>query len=101
MIRGKHTEEAQQIRERNETIKLKDKEIKDIKIECAEQFKRIKDLCFSNEYGGFNDERAKLRKIYEIASDNFAIILNDLLIDEEEQRKAKIIELPNTRKSNK
>ena len=36
---GKHTQEVQKIRELEETIRLKDQEIKDIKVECAEQFR--------------------------------------------------------------
>lgn len=96
---GKHTEEAQKIKQLEETIAAKDKEIKDIKTECADQFKKIKDLCFINDYG---DKNMKLRKIHEIASDNFSALVRDIIINEtNEDEKAKIIELPNTRKSRK
>lgn len=96
---GKHTEEAQKIKQLKETIAAKDKEIKDIKTECADQFKKIKDLCFINDYG---DKNMKLRKIHEIASDNFSALVRDIIINEtNEDEKAKIIELPNTRKSRK
>ena len=100
---GKHSKEAIEIKSLKEIIERKDKEIKDIKTECAEQFKRIKDLCFINDYG---DKYVKLRKIHEIASDNFSALVKDIIIAEqpeqqEQQEMAKIIELPTTRKSNK
>lgn len=94
---GKHSEEAIKIKELEDVIKRKDKEIKDIKTECAEQFKKIKDICFSNEYNGFNDKNAKLRKIYEIASDNFSELVLDMVIDNTKE-KGKIIELSSTSK---
>ena len=92
MIFGKHTEEGQAIQKLQNTIKLKEKEIKDIKVECAEQFKNIKDLCFINDYG---DKYLSLKKIHEIASDNFSALVKDLAIDEQKEN-AKIIELPTT-----
>ena len=96
---GKHSKEALEIKRLEELVELRDKEIKDIKVYCAEQFKMIKDLCFINEYG---DRNMKLRKIHEIASDNFSQLVTDMVIDEtDEAQKAKIIELPTTRKSKK
>lgn len=97
---GKHTEEAQEIKRLKRLVDLRDKEIIDIKRECADQFKKIKDLCFSNEYGGLNDKNAKLRKIHEIAADNFSAIIQDLVISDERDI-AKIIELPTNRKVSK
>lgn len=97
MIFGKHTEEGQAIRNLQNAIKLKEKEIKDIKVECAEQFKNIKDLCFINDYG---DKYLSLKKIYEIASDNFSALVKDLAIEEQKEN-AKIIELPTTVQSRK
>lgn len=94
---GKHSQEGQEIRKLKEENALKDREIKEIKTEYAEQFKKIKDLCYINEY---NDKYLKLRKIYEIASDNFSALVKDLVISEEDEQ-AKIIELPTTRKSSK
>lgn len=82
MIFGKHTEEGQAMQNLQNTIKLKEKEIKDIKVECAEQFKNIKDLCFINDYG---DKYLSLKKIYEIASDNFSALIKDLAIDEQKK----------------
>ena len=96
---GKHSKEALEIKRLQELIDKKDKEIKDIKTECADQFKKIKDLCFINDYG---DKNMKLRKIHEIASDNFSALVRDIIINEtNEDENAKIIELPNTRKSRK
>ncbi len=96
---GKHSKEALEIKRLEELVELRDKEIKDIKVYCADQFEKIKNLCFINEYG---DRNIKLRKIYEIASDNFSQLVRDIVIDEtDEDQKAKIIELPNTRKSKK
>lgn len=92
---GKHSSEALEIKKLQELIKRKDKEIKDIKTECAEQFKMIKDLCFINNY---NDKNIKLRKIHEIASDNFSALLKDIIINEIDED-TKIIELPNTDQS--
>ena len=55
----------------------------------------IKDLCFINNY---NDKNIKLRKIHEIASDNFLALLKDIIINETDED-TKIIELPNTDQS--
>lgn len=92
---GKHSPEQLEIKQLKETIALKDKEIKDIKVECAEQFKNIKDLCFINNYG---DKYLSLRKIHEIASDNFSALEKDIIIDNET---SKIIELSTTDQSNR
>ena len=90
---GKHSEEAIKIKNLEDIVKRKDREIKDIKVECAEQFKKIRDLCFSNTY---NERFDKLKKIYEIASENFSILVKDLIISNSD-KSSKIIELP-TRK---
>lgn len=104
---AKHSAEAQRIKqlvketkELIEIIERKDQEIKDIKTECAEQFQIIRDLCFINEYGNKN---LKLRKIYEIASDNFSILVKDIFIDTkyEKNENEKIIKLPTTNPSNR
>lgn len=92
---GKHSREAVENKKLQEIIARRDKEIKDIKTECAEQFKMIKDLCFINEY---NNKNIKLKKIYEIASDNFSALVKDIVINETDET-AKIIELPNTDQS--
>ena len=74
---GKHSREAVENKKLQEIIARRDKEIKDIKTECAEQFKMIKDL---------------------IASDNFSALVKDIVINETDET-AKIIELPNTDQS--
>lgn len=81
-----------------EIIQRKEQEIKDVKVECAEQFKKIKDLCFINNYG---DKYLSLRKIHEIASDNFSMLVKDMMLDTDSAEKGKIIELPTTGKSSK
>ena len=50
---------------------------------------------FINEY---NNKNIKLKKIYEIASDNFSALVKDIVINETDET-AKIIELPNTDQS--
>lgn len=92
---GKHSREAVENKKLQEIIARRDKEIKDIKTECAEQFKMIKDLCFINKY---NNKNIKLKKIYEIASNNFSALVKDIVINETDET-AKIIELPNTDQS--
>lgn len=83
-------------RELEDIIKRKDREIKVIKTECANEFKRISDLCFCNEYGGILNKNKKLEKIHEIAKDNFSALVTDLVIEKETVQKAKIIELTTT-----
>lgn len=91
-IRNEDKEKDEEITYLKNVILLRDREIKDIKFECAKEFEKIKNVCFSNEYNGKYD---KLRKINEIAKDNFLALVNDLVILEE----GKIIELPNTNQS--
>lgn len=75
-----------------EVIKRKDREIEDIKRECANQFKQIRELCFCNSYGNKLDTRKRLVKINEIALENELALEKDLAIDKEVEE-AKIIEL--------
>ncbi len=82
---GKHT---QKILELEKAIRLRDREIHDIKTECAEQFRLIRDFCTCNDYGSKLD---RVQKIHSIADNNFMALLKDLVDDEE---RAKIIELP-------
>lgn len=91
--KGKHsytdyTEELKSV------IELKNKEICDIKMGCAEEFRKIKDLCFCNDYNGQLNDNKKLSKIFEIAEDNFSTLLTDLAIEEGIDTDTKIIELP-------
>lgn len=97
---GKHTEEAQKIKQLEETIAAKDKEIKDIKFSVADVLLQIRNLNESNNYA---DPSVKRRKISELCTDT----RYELLIDEidsfygNEKKKSKIIELPNTDQSTK
>lgn len=93
---GKHTNEAIKIKELENVIALRDKEIQDIKTECAEQFEKIKNLCFINNY---TDKFANIKKIFEIATDNFKALVVDVDITNDEEN-AKIIELAQTSNQN-
>jgi hypothetical protein len=88
---GKHSQETIIIKELENQIELRNKEIIDIKTECAEQFRIIRNLCFCNTYNGKLD---RLKRIEEIAQNNFSAIVKDLIIEQDE--KNKIIELPYT-----
>lgn len=86
-----------EIEQLKQTIKLRDREIEDIKTECAGQFRKIGDLCFCNDYDG---KLNKLRTIHEIAQDNFSALVKDIVIDKTSS-KAKIIELSTVYQSNR
>ena len=85
---GKHTNQGQTIRQLEETIKLKDREIRDIKYSVADVLLLIRELNESNTYG---DPSTVKRRISELCTDT----RYELLIDEikEEHEKGKIIEL--------
>ena len=72
---GKHTEEAQKIKQLEETIAAKDKEIKDIKYSVSDVLLQIRNLNESNNYA---DPSVKRRKISELCTDT----RYELLIDE-------------------
>lgn len=93
-MKGKHTEQSIKIKQLEETIKLKDKEIKDIKTSLADILLHIRVLNESNSYG---DPSIKKRKISEICTDT----RYELLIDEIDElyRKDKIKELSSTNQS--
>ncbi len=92
---GKHSQEALKIKQLEETIELKEKEIKDIVSDVLLQIRNI------NESNNYSDPSVKKRKISELCTDT----RYELLIDELEvcykKQKTKIIELPNTNQSNK
>lgn len=92
---GKHSYENR-IRELENIIERKDREIIDIKEQCIKEFEHIKNLCFCNDYGGQLDNSKKLSKIYEIAEDNIYALVKDMEIDEMIDEEAKIIELTTT-----
>lgn len=91
---GKHSEESIKIKQLEETIRLKDKEIKDVKTSLADILLRIRILNESNSYG---DPSIKKRKISELCSDT----RYELLIDEIDElyKKEKIKELSSTNQS--
>lgn len=99
-MRGKHTEEALKIKQLEETIKLRDKEIKDIKRSLADKLQEIRNY---NEGNDLNDPEQRKRKISEMCTDTIYELRIDELDEffEKEKAKAKIIELPTTRQSNK
>lgn len=101
---GKHSNEGLKVKQlEKEIIQLKgiinrkDREIEDIKTECASQFELIRDLCFCNDCEGKWD---RLNRINEIAEDNFSALVKDLVIDKLGD-KAQIIELSTARQSNR
>lgn len=95
---GKHSQEALKIKQLEETIELKEKEIKDIKFSVSDVLLQIRNI---NESNNYSDPSVKKRKISELCTDT----RYELLIDELEicckKQKTKIIELPNTDQSNK
>ena len=95
---GKHTEEALTIKQLEETIKLRDKEIKDIKYSVSDVLLQIRELNESNNYG---DPSIKKKKISELCTDTRYQLFIDEIDDFNRTEKGKIIELPTTRKSNK
>lgn len=97
-MKGKHTEEALKIKQLEETISLKEKEIKDIKFSVSDILLQIRNINESNDY---SDPSVKRRKISELCTDtSYELLIDEIEIGYKKQN-AKIIELPNTRKSNK
>lgn len=87
---GKHTESGQKIAQLEDVIKRKDREIYEVKQECANAFKQIYELSKGNS---FDNDRAIKNKMGEMAKDNFNLLLDDL-IDYKYEQSNKIIELP-------
>lgn len=90
MFKGKHSKENLYVKQLEETIKLKDREIVDIKDSLADEFQKILIVNESNDYG---NKKSKERKISEICRDKIYELRKDLFIEND----SKIIELP-TRK---
>lgn len=93
---GKHTEEALKIKQLEETIKLRDKEIKDIKHSLADRLQEIRDLNEGNDCG---DPTQRKRKISEMCTDTIYELRIDEIDEFYKKEKSKIIELPSTRQS--
>lgn len=88
-MKNRTKELEDEIAQLNRTIKLKDKEIKDIKYSMADVLDKIREL---NECNQYSDPSVLRRKISEICVDT----RYQLLIDElDKEQKGKIIELPN------
>lgn len=90
MLKGKHSKENLYIKQLEETINLKDREIADIKDSLSNEFQKILTVNESNDY---SNKEYKKRKISEICRDNVYELRKDLYIEND----SKIIELP-TRK---
>lgn len=90
MFKGKHSKENLYIKQLEETINLKDREIADIKDSLSNEFQKILTVNESNDY---SNKEYKKRKISEICRDNVYELRKDLFIEND----SKIIELP-TRK---
>ena len=86
------------IKQLEETISLKEKEIKDIKFSVSDVLLQIRNINEANEY---SDPSVKKRKISELCTDTRYELLIDEIESNNKKQNAKIIELPNTRKSNK
>jgi hypothetical protein len=81
---GRHTTEGQKIKELEETIRLKDKEILDIKFSVSNILLKIRNINESNDY---NAPDVKRRKISELCTQT----RYELLIDELESKENRTI----------
>lgn len=95
---GKHTQESLEIKQLKETIELKDKEIKDIKLSLSDILLQIRTI---NESNSYSDPSIKTRKISELCTDTRYELLTDEIENfyNKNKRSSKIIELPNTSES--
>lgn len=91
---GKHTEEAVTINNLKEQIKLKNRELEEVKMSCADVFKEIYYLNTCNTC----NVPATRRKITELAKNTQYELMKDIAIENDVDIN-KIIELPNDRKS--
>lgn len=97
-MKGKHSEETLKIKQLEETISLKEKEIKDIKFSVADILLQIRNI---NESNNYSDTSVKRRKISELCTDTrYELLIDEIEIGYKKQNK-KIIELPNTDQSTK
>ena len=95
---GKHSEEALRIKQLEETVKLKEREIYDIKHSLADILFKIRTINESNDCG---DPSVKKRKISELCTDTRYELLIDDLDEPYQKDKAKIIKLPTTDQSHR
>ena len=97
-MKGKHTEEGLKIKQLEETIELKNKEIKDIKFSLADILLQIRNL---NECNDCGDPSVKRRKISELCTDTRYELLIDEIDGFYQKEKAKVIKLPTTDQSHR
>ena len=97
-MKGNHSEEMLRIKQLEEIIAAKDKEIKDIKFIVSDVLLQIRTI---NESNNYSDSSVKKRKISELCTDTRYELLIDELDDGYKKQKTKIIELPNTDQSTK
>lgn len=97
-MKGNHSEEMLRIKQLEEVIAAKDKEIKDIKFSVSDVLLQIRTI---NESNNYSDLSVKKRKISELCTDTRYELLIDELDDCYKKQKTKIIELPNTDQSTK
>lgn len=97
-MKGNHSEEMLRIKQLEEVIVAKDKEIKDIKFSVSDVLLQIRTI---NESNNYSDTSVKKRKISELCTDTRYELLIDELDDCYKKQKTKIIELPNTDQSTK
>lgn len=86
---GKHSVESVNVKQLQDVIRRKDKEISNIKISLADILLQIRNLNESNNYG---DASVKKRKISEICTETRYQLLIDEIDNKYEEKK--IIELP-------
>ena len=92
MIRGKHSEEMQEINRLEQIIDRQKRELEETKLSLAGVFKDIEKLNTCNTA----NNPATRRKITEIARDTHYALMKDIAIENDED---KIKELSSTRKS--
>lgn len=89
---GKHSETNLKIKDLENIISRKDREIKEIKYSLADVFQLIREI---NESNNYSDESVRKRKISELCTDTRYELLIDEIDEIYKKEKAKIIELPN------
>lgn len=95
---GKHSQEGLKIKELEETIALKDREITEIKLSLSDILLQIRNI---NESNNYSDPSVKQRKISELCTDTrYELLIDEIDMNYKKQNK-KIIELPNTDQSTK
>ena len=95
-MNGKRSQDSTEIKRLKDTILQKEKEVKEIKFSVSDILMQIRNV---NESNNYSDPSVRKRKISKLCTDTIYQHLIDEIEDNNE--KAKIIELPNTNQSNK